>query len=647
MKKTESSEQEAWYAPKKIWEEYTAGVNYKNALGSKGLYEQNRINERFYAGDQWHGAQVGSDRPLARYNVIRRIGDYKQAVIGAAPVTVNYSAEGVPNTLDLQESVRKIRDLASMNSGGDLSSLLSSAGVQSTEGEDIPTGEEINLVMSAMSDYFRTTAERLQLDDKKDRVLRNAYNSGTGVLYTYWDETVNTGLYADASRKTPVKGDIRCEVLDIENVYFGDPNRDDIQDQPFILIAQRKSVEELKREAKANKRPQEEIDEIVPDKDTDYMAGELAVNGEAENTTKLTVVTKFYKEYSDDGRQYTVKAVRCTAKATVREAWDTGIRLYPLAVFVWERRRNCAYGESEITYLIPNQIAINRMVTASVWAVMMMGIPNMVVNTDIVTDPVTNDPGQIIPVSGSDADVQGAIRYVNPPNFSPKFSEYVEQMISQTLTQSGANDAALGDVRPDNTSAIIAVREAATMPLQTMQNRFYTFIEDVARIWAEFWLMKYGERSLKVTENGGVWYMPFDAKRYRDLLINTKIDVGASSLWSEAQSIATLDNLFDRQVIDAVQYLTRLPKGTIPNVEGLIREMQTANAAVSAQQANASATAPPSESGVLTENDVLNELPPDVLQKLQSYPGNVQGSLVRAGMSAAQNAAGGVTGTML
>ena len=45
----------------------------------------------------------------------------------------------------------------------------------------------------------------------------------------------------------------------------------------------------------------------------------------------------------------------------------------------------------------------------------------------------------------------------------------VQQMIAQTLTQSGANNAALGDVRPENTSAIIAVREAATMPLQMLK----------------------------------------------------------------------------------------------------------------------------------------------------------------------------------
>lgn len=80
------------------------------------------------------------------------------------------------------------------------------------------------MTMSSLTDYFKTTAERVKLDDLKEQALRNAYISGSGVLYTYWDDRIQTGLYADESGTTPITGDIACEVLDIENVYFGDPN---------------------------------------------------------------------------------------------------------------------------------------------------------------------------------------------------------------------------------------------------------------------------------------------------------------------------------------------------------------------------------------------------------------------------------------
>ena len=52
--------------PNKIFEEYQQGINFKTSIGDKGLYEQSKINERFYLGDQWHGAKCGTDRPLVR-----------------------------------------------------------------------------------------------------------------------------------------------------------------------------------------------------------------------------------------------------------------------------------------------------------------------------------------------------------------------------------------------------------------------------------------------------------------------------------------------------------------------------------------------------------------------------------------------------
>lgn len=580
--------------PAQIFKEYRDGTQFKSGLGMRGLYEQSKMNERYFIGDQWYGVNCGNDRPLIRHNVIKRIGEYKMSVVGSSPITVSYSADGFPNTLGLKEAIRPIRDGIAQGNEAYIEQMMAMSA------DIIPSNEEVTLIMSALSDYFRVTAERVKFNDKCEQALRNAFISGTGIIYTYWDDKVKTGLYADENRTTPIVGDIGCEVLDVENVYFGDPNLTDIQSQPYILVAQRKSVAELKREAKHNRRPQYEIDQIKPDNETGYEAGQISEN-EPSESKKATVITKFWKKWDDDGSDYTLKAIKVCENAVIRPEWDVGIRLYPFASFLWERRRNCAYGESEITYLIPNQIAINRMMTASVWAVMMMGMPMLVVNSDVVdAGSLTNDPGQIISVNGGYEDVHGAMSYLNPPNFSPSFIQNVNTIIGNTLQQSGANDAALGDMRPENTSAIAMLREAATMPLQQTQNRYYSFIEDIARIWAEFWIMKYGKRSIKVEDDTGTWYLPFDGERYRDLLISTKIDVGATGLWSESQSTITLGNLLDRQIITPVQYLQRLPKGIIPQLEKLIRELQTVTAGGEM------------DGGAIDIETLISALPPDL-----------------------------------
>ncbi len=541
--------------PKAIFEEYKRGAGYKTNLCYRGLYEQNRINERFYVGDQWHGAQCGDSRPLVRHNVIKRIGDYKMAVVGASTLGVRYSAEGIGCTKDQAEKLRVYRD--GYRSG--------------EEAQDITEEDKINLIMNVLSDYWRTTAERVKLDDKKAEVLRKAYITGTGILYTYWDPYVQTGQFADDAKTSAVKGDIACEVLDVENVYFGDPTVDSIEAQPYIIIAQRRSVEELKREARRNRRTAHTIDAIHPDRDTGYHAGEA--DQELTEQEKATVLTKLYRTYNEDGTPATIKAIRVVEGAVIRPEWDLTIRRYPLAKIHWETKSNCAYGVSEVTHLVPNQIAINRALSAGMWALMLMGMPIMLVNGDVVTEPITGDPGQILTVHGNDA-MNSAVSYVTPRNFTPQFANMTNDMITNTLNQSGANDAALGNFRPDNTSAIIAAREAATTPLQLIQNRFYSFVEDVARIWSEFFVNMYGKRRLKIEDENGVWYMPFNAEDCKNLLINARVDVGPANLWSELQVIQTLDNLLQAKLITPTEYLSRLPKGSVPDQEALVRAVK-------------------------------------------------------------------------
>lgn len=562
-----------WHEPKKIWHEYEKGTEFKNGLSDRGLYAQNKINERMYIGDQWYGARTG-DKPLVRYNIIKRIGDYKLAMVAGNNVAVNYSAEGVPNTVGIKDTVKQMRNALKEASGYPIVMDIS-------DGVSVPSAAEINLAMAALSDYHKVTAERLKLDDLKTQALRKAYISGTGLLYTYWDSTIETGLYADVGMTSPIKGDIACEVLDIENVYFGNPTLDNVQNQPYILIAHRRELDDVIREAKAHRLS---TDDIKADEDTAYLAGDASEN-ELTDSKRVTVITKFYKEWDDNGN-YKIMAVKVTEKSVVRRPWDTKLRLYPIAKMSWETRSNCVYGDSEVTHLVPNQIAINRSITASVWAIMQMGMPSIVVNGDIVPDQITNDPGQIIRVYGAEQDVANAIRYVTPPNFSPQFDNIVNSLIANTQSQAGANDAALGNMRPDNTSAIIAVREAATMPLQIMQNRFYSFIEDNARIWAEYWLQMYGNRALKMDDDDGEWYLPFYSDKYKNLLISARIDVGQASLWSQIQERQTLDNLLQAGIINPQQYLERLPKGIIPNLTGLQQEYKDA---VAQQQQQAQA----------------------------------------------------------
>ncbi len=525
-----------------IFEEYRKARSFKAALGNRGLYEQTAINERFFAGDQWYGIAVHSDRPLVRHNVIKRIGDFKMSQLSSSKVSVRYSAEGIPLTASDLERVKEERKRLSARA----SSLFA----------PLESVNEAALVVSALNSYRDTVAKRVGLSSLLDTALRNAFVSGSGYIYTYFDPTVRTGLFADKVGGKPIVGDVAAEVIRAENVYFADPTCTCLQSQPYIILAEQKPLSEIVFEAKAHGN--ENLPEFSDEKLRD----------------KQILLTKLQKKRLPDG-SIRVFATKVCENFTVREEWDIGVRVYPLSQFVWEPRDNNIYGDSEVTYLIPNQIAINRMITASVWSAMTTGMPLMVVNGELVPEDITNDPGQIIRVWGTAEEIGSAVRFVNPPDFSEGYNESVISLIENTLSQSGATNAALGDTEARNTSAIIELRDASSQPLALLKNRYYRFIEDISLIWAEFFVTMYGKRSLKITDENGEWYFPFDSAKYRDLLLTVSAETRESVSRSEADSLALLSSLFEKGAISASQYIERLPAGILPDGRELAKQLRS------------------------------------------------------------------------
>lgn len=462
--------------PKEIFKEYETSRNYKLSLGEKGLYQQNDINRRFYMGDQWYGANVGADRPLVRHNIIKRIGEYKMGELISDKVHIRYTAEGISY---LNKENKDTHTLKSQVAAGEYTF------------KENADDSEVRMLSEALSSYLEVTNQKLHFDSKAADILKNSFISGTGILYTYWDNE------ADGS-----KGDIACEVLPVENVYFADYSEESVEKQPYIIIVTHCETNLLRRTAaKWGGQPER----IKPDSFSD---------------TKTTVFTKLYKEYKNNS--VTVMAVTVSENALIRPAYSTHLSRYPLNVFQWEKKDNCILGESEVTYLLPNQIAINRMLTASVWASMSMGMPIMTVNGDTVTGEITNDPGQIIKIYGTNEDVAGAIHFVSPPDFSANFSTGISDLITNTLEGSGAGMTTLGKINYNNTAAIQSLSQVSGVSMASLILRYRAFLEEVALLWLDFWTAKYGRRSILIEDTNGQWYFPFDSSRYSNIHFHAK-----------------------------------------------------------------------------------------------------------------------------
>ena len=146
----------------------------------------------------------------------------------------------------------------------------------------------------------------------------------------------------------------------------------------------------------------------------------------------------------------------------------------------------------------------------------------------------------------------------------------VNQTISFTKEFMGANDAVLGNVNPDNTSAIIAMQKASAAPLELQRLSFYQFIEDHVRILVDIIRNQYGIRY--VFDGETVQLVDFSKMDYNS---DINVEIGASSAWSETAQVQTMDKLFTSGIIkDAVTYVESIPEKLLPNKKTILNKLK-------------------------------------------------------------------------
>ena len=395
--------------------------------------------------------------------------------------------------------------------------------------------------------------------------VRNAAVDGDGCLYTYWDANAETGQDS--------KGAIMTEIVENTRVIFGNPRNRQVQQQPYIIISSREMLDGLKQRAQQNGST--DWEEIIPDSDP-----KDTKNGHSQESM-VTVLLKFWKDSAGQ-----VHACECTKDCVVKPAWNTGLKLYPITWLNWDYIQNCYHGQSMITGLIPNQIFINKLFAMSMISLMTTAYPKIIYDKTRV-EKWDNRVGAAIPVRGGD--VNSVARIMDPATISPQISQFIELAVNYTQTFLGATSAAMGDTRPDNTSAIIALQRAAAIPTEITRQNLYQSIEDLGRIYMDFMGGYYGVRVVGTGETGdgpprrlrrhpseeGNWTGEvFDFGTLQALPMHLKLDVGASAYWSEIASMQTIDNLLVQGQIDLVDYLERVPDGYISQKHELIEKIR-------------------------------------------------------------------------
>ena len=481
-----------------------------------------------YNGNQWEGAKLGDVEPVQK-NFIKPIVKYKVSVIHDNLYAVHYSSQNYENRQFQKEAER---------------------------------------YCELLNGYISRLWEKDKMDFKGRRITKDAAINDEGIVYVNYDRENNAPVH---------------EIVKKNDIYYGNENDDDIQNQPYILIRKRMPIPNA-IDLALSEGMSEEKAALVMLGDNDN----IEESGEAAKEELEDMCTVVYKMYKQEG---TVHYSIATRWADIVKDVDLGISLYPIAHFVWEEKEGSARGEGEVRYLIPNQIEVNRTEVRRVLTVKYQAYPQKVVDITKIANPqALSTVGGTIKTNGQPVeDVHKIVGTIPPAQMSPDVKQLQEDLIQVTRELAGAGDTATGQVNPESASgrAILAVQQASQAPMTEQKESYKNFIEDVARIDLEY-LIAYAEDGVNMEETVTD---PMSGEEYvqmvnvpqtvlQQLQATVKIDISPRGVYDRFAMEQTMENflmngLFNHQRTGEFKaYVNALPDDSVAPKQDLLKVLE-------------------------------------------------------------------------
>ncbi len=386
-----------------------------------------------------------------------------------------------------------------------------------------------NMLASFLNTLAARWWEQHRMDSICWQMLRDSAVAGESYLYIYNEQ-----------------GD--CQVLDNTNVFLGDETQRDIQRQPYIIIFERRDVEQVRRYALEQGVPADQAAMILSDHEQQQRVSTLPADSEDDG--KCTCLLYMKKVGAD------LHFVRCTKYVQLgKEQCISGMDCYPLVALINNPRKGSARGRGEVLPLIQNQIEVNRNLARRIINAKMTAYSRLVYATDKIDNPeALGEVGSAIAVNDSSIlDVHNAVGYVTPSPMSTDAKAISDEMITFTRELAGAGNALMGNIDPTLASgaAIIAVRDQAQIPLNENMAAFRSFVEEIANVWFRLWIC-YLPVVFGVNENN---FTALELKALRPII---RVDATSTTPFSKLAREQTLEKLFEANAIGFEEYVSSL-----------------------------------------------------------------------------------------
>lgn len=505
------------------WELYEKHIGFMN---KRHIYSDSDLNYRMYNGDQWYGLNIQGIEKI-QYNFIKQVVKQKISAITSNLFAVNYSPENIENT-DFMELAQKTCDL-------------------------------LNKKASKVWD-------KDFMDKKVKKIAKQAAINDEAIMYVTYD----------FDNDMPIN-----EVISKNDIMYGDENEEDIQLQPYILVRQRKTITDLKKMAEEQLIDPKLVATIVPDNDTQTIAGD---SGKDEVHDKCWLVTKFFRKNG------TIHFTQSTKYCEIKKEKDMGNALYPFAHFNWEDQEGNARGVGEVRQLIPNQLETNKTAMRRALTTKNISYPQKVVNEDSIQNMESvNRVGATIRFKDKgNLRASDVFMTTTPGQMGPDSEKLQNELITLSKDLNNAGDATTGNINPESASgrAILAVQNAQQQPLNDQLIGLKSFIEDIARIWFEMWKVN-AENGLVIEEentdiNGNTTYELLQVPSYilDALSTSVKVDITPKGAFDKYAQELSLENMFTSGKISFEEYVESLdadsvmPKVKLENILKKRKEAQ-------------------------------------------------------------------------
>lgn len=516
-----------------LWNLYDKHVSF---MQLRHIYSDSDLNYRMYNGDQWYGLNIKGIEKI-QHNFIKQIVKQKVSNITSNLFAVNYSPENIENP-EFMELARK-------------------------------TCELLNKRASKVWD-------KDFMDKKVKKWAKQSAINDEAIAYVVYDE----------KEDNPIN-----EIISKNDIMYGNENDDEIQTQPYILIRQRKTVIELKQMAEDQEIDPKLIANIMPDNDTQTIAGD---SGKDEVEEKCWLITKFYRKNG------TIHFTQATKYCEIKKEKDMGISLYPIAHFNWEDQEGNARGIGEVRYLIPNQLETNKTAMRRALTTKNISYPQKVVNEDAIQNKAdVNKVGSTIWFKNmGGARASDVFMNTTPGQMGTDSEKLQSELITLSKDLNNVSEATAGNINPESASgrAILAVQQAQNQPLTDQLVGLKSFIEDIARIWFEMWKVNAVDGLVievdSPNQNGTEQVELIEVPAYilDALSASVKVDITPKGAFDKYAQELSLENMFTAGKISFDEYVESLDSDSVmPKVklESILKKRREAQEQIAGMQAQA------------------------------------------------------------